>query len=172
MWTFKLLSYLEFWSYFGPWGSSKDIFRASMWIGSDVFDCERNKKFNFGYNCYDRLKMCNYSRNTSIDDGDDDIEILSYLILVRANDKVFSLTSLVEPEYKILQIPCGFLAVPRNSLHTFARNCKILYSINWIAEFLKELQDIPLQRCVRNCAELQGIHTESARFCIPAQLGR
>ncbi len=30
---------------------------------------------------------------------------------------------------------------------------------------------IPLQKCVGHCTELQGIHTESARFSIPAQLG-
>ena len=66
------------------------------------------------------------------------------------------LGSLVEPIYKILQIPCRFLAVPCDSMYALPWNTKSCNSLKEFSDPLNGLQNIAIP-----CSFLQG-------ECIPA----
>ena len=52
-----------------------------------------------------------------------------------------------------------------------SRNCKIVYSIHWIADFIQGIERFSIAVRVRNCAELKGIRKKPSKICAPDQLG-
>ena len=87
---------------------------------------------------------------------------------------VVLIATIVEPEYKILRIPCGFLAVPSNSVYALQWNTKYCGFLEILCRFRYQDEEsfkVRVRRMHSNETYLAGIAVFLVHFCIPCQLG-